>query len=116
MAQRAVGSISDENFQWAEGPMPVLREGEYLARNLWFSFGPTQLFMLGRTEPSTADSGAIPIGEVMRGEALSRIVESRHPDFRPGELVIGQMGWEDYSVSNGAGFAPAYRAPDGVPP
>lgn len=116
VARRAGDTISDANFEWAEGPIPEPKEGEYLARNLWFSFGPTQLFLLGRAGQDRPESGAIPLGQVMRGEAFSEVIESRHPDFKVGDQVIGPMGWEDYSVADGTGFAPAYKVPDGVPP
>lgn len=108
--------ITEANFRWEEGPLPVPGEGEFLARNLWFSFDPTQRFLLGRGDASDAANGAIPPGRPMTGLAVSRVLASRHPSFRPGELVHGHMGWEDYSVSDGHGFVPTYRVPDGVPP
>ncbi len=116
VAQRFDGEISEKNFRWAESPLPVPDEGQYLARNLWFSFDPTQSFLVGRGETASEASGAIPLGEVMSGFAVSEVLESRHPGFRPGDIVHGHMGWEDYSVTDGQGFAPAYRVPNGVPP
>jgi NADPH-dependent curcumin reductase CurA len=116
VARPARSEITDGNFRWEEGPIPVPADGQFLARNLWFSFDPTQLFLLGRGEATDAAAGAIPAGEVMRGFAVSEVLESRHPGFRPGEIVHSHMGWEDYSVTDGTGFAPAYRVPEGVPP
>ena len=116
VARPATGPITEENFRWVEAALPAPSEGQFLARNLWYSFDPTQRFLLGRGETSDAESGAIPVGEVMRGFSVSEVLESRHPKFRVGDLVHCQMGWEDYSVSDGQGFAPAYRVPDGVPP
>jgi NADPH-dependent curcumin reductase CurA len=116
IARRPDGDITEANFRWAERPAPVPAEGEFLARNLWYSFDPTQSFLLGRAGVAEAESGAIPIGEPMRGLAISEVLESRHPAFRAGDIVHGQMGWEDYSVADGRGFAPTYRVPDGVPP
>ncbi|HEV2317619.1 MAG TPA: NADP-dependent oxidoreductase [Thermoplasmata archaeon] len=108
--------ISEANFRWAEEPPPAPGAGQFLARNLWFSFDPTQRFLLGRGEPSDAGSGAIAPGQVMTGFAVSEVLESRHPSFRAGDLVHGHMGWEDYSVSDGTGFVPSYTVAEGVPP
>jgi len=116
VAKRPDGEITAGNFRWAESPFPAPDEGQFLARNLWFSFDPTQRFLVGRSDVSDAESGAIPIGQVMKGFAVSEVLVSRHPGFRAGDIVHCHMGWEDYSISDGSGFAPAYRVPDGVPP
>ncbi len=116
VAKRGGLEITEANFRWEEGPVPVPRGGQFLARNLWYSFDPTQRFFLGRADVVASDSGAVPIGQVMRGLAVSQVLESHHPAFRAGDFVHGQMGWEDFSVSDGQGFNPTYRVPDGVPP
>ncbi len=116
VAKRSHGSVSAENFRWAEDDVPSPGEGQFLARNLWFSFDPTQLFLVGLGEEAGPDSGALPLGSPMKGFAVSKVVESRHPTVRPGDLVHCHMGWEDYSVTDGAGFAPVYRIPENVPP
>ncbi len=115
IASRPRGTISEANFEWVESPAPAPKDGEFLARNLWLSFDPTQLFMIGRNELADAASGALPLGSPMGTLAVSQVIESRHPSFRPGEIVHGQMRWEDYSVSDGLGFTPTYRVPEGVP-
>jgi len=116
VASRAVGPISEANFRWDEGTVPVPQEGQFLARNLWYSCDPTQSFLVGKPDQADPESGAIPIGQVMTGLAVSEVVESRHPTFRAGDIVSGGMGWEDYSVSDGQGFLPTYRVPEDVPP
>jgi NADPH-dependent curcumin reductase len=116
VARRIHGEISEANFRWAEGPVPVPEEGQFLARNLWFSFDPTNSYMIGYGDTAGPETGAIPLGRPMQGFAVSEVLESRHPSFKVGDIVHGGMGWEDCSVSDGQGFAPAYRVPDGVPP
>ena len=116
IAKRVDGPITEANFRWAEGSVPEPGEGQFLARNLWFDYGPTQRFLVGRADLPESEQAAIPIGKPMGAIAVSEVLESRHPGFRPGELVQGHMGWEDYSVSDGTGFAPTYRVPEGVSP
>ncbi|HTT15801.1 MAG TPA: NADP-dependent oxidoreductase [Thermoplasmata archaeon] len=110
------GAITPANFRWVEGPVPSPENGEFLARNLWFSFDPTQRFMVARGDDGGPADGAIPEGQVMSSIAVSEVLESRHPEFSPGDLVHGHMGWEDYTVTDGRSFTPSYRLPEGVPP
>jgi len=44
------------------------------------------------------------IGDVMRGSAVSEVSESRHPGFKVGDLVVGQTGWSEWSLSDGTGI------------
>ena len=42
------------------------------------------------------------LGEVIVGGAVSRVVESRHPGFAPGDIVDDYTGWQDYAIAQGA--------------
>jgi NADPH-dependent curcumin reductase CurA len=39
---------------------------------------------------------AVPLGEVMRGGGIGRVLESRSSDFQPGELVQTRLGWQTH--------------------
>jgi NADPH-dependent curcumin reductase CurA len=43
------------------------------------------------------------IGEVMRSYTAGEVVASRHPGFKEGDKVTGQLGWQDYAVTSGGG-------------
>ena len=116
VAEHEQGSISESNFRWVESPAPSPQPGQFLVHNLWLSFDPTQRFMLARGDPAVPDSGGIKPGEVMSSIAVSEVIESRHPEFNPGDIVHGHVGWEDYSLTDGQGFTPTYRVPNGIPP
>jgi NADPH-dependent curcumin reductase len=58
----------------------------------------------------------VAIGEVMRGLCVARVTESRHPGYKPGEMVVGTFGWQDFAVSDGDGVLPVTKVPEGVPP
>ena len=116
VAKRVVGTVSEANFRWDESPVASPGEGQFLARNLWLSFDPTQILMIAQGETADAETGGIPFGGVMSCIAVSEVVESRHPGFAPGDLVHGHMGWEDYTVTDGTSFTPSYKVPEGIPP
>jgi NADPH-dependent curcumin reductase CurA len=55
---------------------------------------------------SAAKSYAPPIeiGGVMVGGAVSRVLQSHHADFKPGDIVQGRTGWQSHAMSDGAGL------------
>ena len=112
LIKRPEGALDEGCFEWSETPVPEPGEGEFLVRNLWFSFDPTQKFWM------TMDTyiPKIPLGEVMRAASVAQVVESRHPDFSVGDLVQGAYGWQDYAVTDGGGLMPARKLPPGTPP
>ena len=44
------------------------------------------------------------VGDVLVGGTVSSVQASQHPDFQPGDLVLGYSGWQDYAISDGAGL------------
>ena len=112
IAEPMVGRLSEENFRWAESPVPTLTEGKFLVRNRWLSVDPTQALLLRQGDPP---GSAVPIGEPPWSLAVSEVLESRHPAFSPGDIVHGEMAWEDYTITDGTGFNPTFRVPNGVP-
>ncbi|MGA8302693.1 MAG: NADP-dependent oxidoreductase [Thermoplasmata archaeon] len=112
-AQRAEGPIGQHNFRWVEsGAIPSPTEGQALVRNLWISFAPTSLLHMS----APPEQGGMSIGDVMQSQAASVVIESRHPGWAPGDLLVGFVGWEDYSLTDGHAFIDTYKAPAGVPP
>ena len=47
-------------------------------------------------------SGSIEPGELMAGEAISRVVDSNHSDFSPGDIIAAHSGWQSAPVIDGA--------------
>lgn len=87
-----------------------------LVRNLWLSFDPTQILAMSYFSEGDAETHGIPMGGVMQGLAVSQVIESRHPEFRPGDLVHGYSGWEDYSLTDGHGYFATTKVPPGTSP
>jgi len=47
----------------------------------------------------------VELGEVMTGETVGEVVESKHPGFAPGEKVVGITGWQLYAAMKGEALA-----------
>jgi NADPH-dependent curcumin reductase CurA len=89
--------LAPEHFRLTDAPMPVAGPGEVLCRTLYLSLDPAnRAWMQGATYRS-----ALEAGQVMAGFTLGEVLESNHPDFRPGDLVEGDGGWQDYFARPG---------------
>src|SRR6266516_3573516 len=109
---RPQAMLSGEEFLWHEAPVPKPADGQVLVRNLWLSFDPTQRGWISRDSYVPM----IPLGEVMRAAAVGQVIESRHADYRPGDLVQGMFGWQDFVTTDGSGIMTMRKLPSGTPP
>lgn len=112
LEKRPDGPVGEANFRWSEGEVPTPSAGQMLVRNLWFEYGPTQLFSMA----NEAKDGGVDLGGPMTSFAVSQVLESHLPSYRPGDLVHGASYWEDYSVVDGHGFFETTKLPEGVGP
>ena len=111
LARKPKDPLDETNFRWADGPVPSPRAGQMVVRNLWLSYDPTLILFLG-----TGDAPiSVPVGGVVRSWGVAEVTASRLRGFRPGDLVWGRFGWEDYSVADGKAF-PNLPAPQRIDP
>lgn len=101
LASRPHGAPSADNFRLEEQPVPTPKEGQVLLRTVWLSLDP---YMRGRMSDAPSYSPPVEIGAVMVGGTVSRVEQSNHPDFTPGEWVLGYSGWQAYELSDGSGL------------
>lgn len=80
--------------------MPVLAAGQVLIRTLYLSLDPYMRNVMEEIAPVYAQS--VPLGEAMVGGTVNRVIASKHPQFREGDLVLGNAGWQDFAVSDGS--------------
>lgn len=95
---RPQGEATLGNFKLVEVDLPALQEGQVLVRHHYLSLDP---YMRGRMNDSKSYAASQPLGEVMLGGTVGEVVESRHPNFKVGDQVVGMGGWQLYSVVDG---------------
>jgi NADPH-dependent curcumin reductase CurA len=108
LASRPVGPVSEANFRVEERPVPKPVDGEVLVRNLWLSLDP---YMRGRMSDAKSYVKGVDIGEVMVGQTVGEVLESRHPRLGVGDMVLTQLGWQLYGVTREAMKVDESRAP-----
>ena len=94
LKSRPAGIAQAENFQIVQSDMPTPAEGEVLMRNHFLSVEPA---MRGWIADAGNYSDPVGIGEVMRALSAGHVEASNHPDFAPGDAVMGWFGWQDYA-------------------
>ena len=98
VASFPTGWVSESNFKLVESPAPSPKDGEVLVKNLWLSLDP---YMRGRLSQAKSYVKGLEVGDVMTGETAGEVVESRHPDFKPGDKVTAPSGWQLYCCLKG---------------
>lgn len=73
-------------------------EGEVVLETVYLSLDP---YMRGRMSPAKSYAAGVELGEVVTAEAVSRVVESHHPGFEAGDMVLARSGWQTHSVMKG---------------
>src|ERR1051325_8737262 len=98
LASRPEGEAAAANFRLVEAPHPEpesLSVGQVLVRHHFLSLDP---YMRGRMNDAKSYAQPQPLDQVMQGGTVGEVVESRHPNYRKGDHVVGFGGWQEYSI------------------
>jgi NADPH-dependent curcumin reductase len=95
LVSRPTGEASADNFRLLEKPLGSPGEGQVLVRHHFLSLDP---YMRGRMNDAKSYAQPQPLDQVMQGGTVGVVVESRHPNYKPGDSVVGYGGWQDYSI------------------
>jgi hypothetical protein len=110
LASRPNGFPQESDFSLDEAPIPIPESGEVLVRNLWVSVDPYQR---GRMSQTRSYARSLELGDVITAQTLGEVVESRDGRYRSGDLVVGQLGWQEYAAARGGSLR---RVPNGLEP
>src|ERR1700759_3539995 len=84
-----------EHFRLTQSARPVAGDGEVLLRTRYISLdAANRAWMQGATYRS-----ALTEGQVMAGSSLAEVVESKAPNLKVGDIVLADIGWQDYGVA-----------------
>lgn len=86
-------------FRMDSGPRPEIGEGQVLLQTLYLAMESTLYAKVKRVNALQKDP--IKLKEPMQGSAVGRVIESRHPRFKVGDLASGMWRWQEYDVQPG---------------
>jgi NADPH-dependent curcumin reductase CurA len=98
LAERPVGFPKDSDFAIDEVEVGEPGAGEVLVRTLWVSVDPYQR---GRMSEARSYARKLELGDVITSQSVGEVVESNDGRFAQGDLVVGQLGWQEYAVARG---------------
>lgn len=103
LASRPQGAPTLENFRYEPFELPELAEGQLRVRTLWLSLDP---YMRGRMDASKSYAPAVEVGGTMEAGAVAEVVESRSERYKPGDIIVGRVGWASHGVLPAAEVLP----------
>ena len=98
LARRPQGEPVAEDFRLEEVAIPKPAADEVLLRTRYLSLDP---YMRGRMSDAPSYVAPVAIGAPMAGQTVSIVQASNNPEFSVGELVVANVGWQDYGVTTG---------------
>src|SRR5215212_5409028 len=110
LAARPEGFPQESDFALDEVDVPGPGSGEVLVRVRYVSVDPYQR---GRMSEARSYARPVEIGDVMTSQSVGEVVESNDGRFSPGDVVVGQLGWQEYAVARGGSLR---RLPPGLEP
>jgi len=99
--ERPRGPLELKHFATRTVPVPAPAEGQVMLRTVLLSLdAANRAWMQGATYRA-----ALEAGQLMSGYGIGEVVESRSPQFARGDVVMGELGWQEWAVGEAKGFA-----------
>jgi NADPH-dependent curcumin reductase CurA len=105
LVQKPADKLGLEHFRMTEGLVPTPNKGEALVRARYISLdAANRAWMHGATYRSAVEANS-----VMAGGSIAEVIQSESPDLKPGDIVFGDTGWQDYAVLPASHLTPMPR-------
>jgi NADPH-dependent curcumin reductase CurA len=96
--------LDRSHFAYRERPVERPGDGQVLLKTHYLNVAPVMRMYMMAPEPGKggreSTESLLDIGDVIHGRGVAEVVESRHPDYRPGEFLHGQLGWQTWKVTS----------------
>src|ERR1700687_2777225 len=90
LAARPQGKPRLTDFRLEETAIPTPGAGQVLLRVQYLSLDP---YMRGRMDERKSYATPVPLGGVMTGESVAKVIASEHPGYSEGDIVVVQGAW-----------------------
>ncbi len=104
LAARPRGEPVLSDFRMEEVPVPELGQNQVLLHTMYLSLDPYMRGLMNADSDAPSYAAALPLGNVMPGGTVSRVVRSRRPELEEGDVVLSNSGWQEYQVTGGRGL------------
>jgi NADPH-dependent curcumin reductase CurA len=100
LAARPQGEVKPTDWEHVSEPAPEPGPGQFAARTRAISLDPA---MRGWLDDRPSYLPPVGLGDVMRAGSVAEVTASDHPDYAPGDVVVGTFGVQEHLVSDGRG-------------
>ena len=110
LASRPQGEPTAANFRFETTDAPTPAAGQVLLKTRYVSVDP---YMRGRMSAAKSYVAPFEVGQPIAGGVVAEVMESRHDALPVGSMVVGNLPWQQYSLSDGKGLnrIPTDKAP-----
>ncbi|MBE9461362.1 NADP-dependent oxidoreductase [Dyadobacter subterraneus] len=99
LKNRPVGLPDTKDFEEVQENVPELLEGQILLQSIYISVDP---YLRGRM--SGTKEPIFKLNAPVSSKLIARIIQSRHKNFKTGDIVSHYLDWKEYQVSDGTGL------------
>jgi NADPH-dependent curcumin reductase len=90
LKRNPVGMPVPSDFEMVTAPLAAIGDGEMLLKTRWLTLDP---YMRSGFMNVPAN-----LGQPIIGGTVSEVIQSRTPEWHPGDLVVGYYGWQTFSI------------------
>jgi NADPH-dependent curcumin reductase CurA len=112
LAARPNGMPKQSDFGLEEFDVPNPGEDQILVHAKYLSVDP---YMRGRMDDRKSYAPPVQIDGVMGGDAVAEVIESKNKDYKPGDVLLINTGWQTHFISNGKNVRKLEHGEKGAP-
>ena len=101
LARHPDGLAGPGDFEITESEVPQLEEGQLLVRAKYLGLDAALRLIVRDSDEFLF---RVRPGDLIHANAAGEVIESAHPDFAVGDHVVGSLGAQTHSVSDGVGL------------
>jgi NADPH-dependent curcumin reductase CurA len=95
LRSRPSGEVKPDNFDIIKNEIPIPGENEILVKARYFSVDP---YMRNRMNNVESYVEPYKLDSAVSGDAIAEVIESNSEKFKEGDLIVGSLPWQKYSV------------------
>ncbi|MEM8500470.1 MAG: NADP-dependent oxidoreductase [Pseudomonadota bacterium] len=97
--KRPEGRPAPSIFRLEKEQVPAMGEGEFLLRNAYLAMDPA---LVSRMRDEENYAGQVNPGDVMQAYGVGQVIETNNADVKLGEIRLGQVNMQEYTLSRDA--------------
>jgi NADPH-dependent curcumin reductase CurA len=95
LKNRPTGTPTQDDFEIVELPIGKPSKGEMLIKTIYISVDP---YLRGRMNDTKSYIPPFELNEAISSGVIGQVVESQSDFFEKGDIVLGSLGWQEYSI------------------